>query len=337
MANSPAMDGLRLVYRQPVLGLAEVAWRWTVATAAWLLLGFLVIEYIDSLAITRGDLLLLRSGVPWLVMASVRRILMSGAGRFAAAALIVGSAVGVLWIFAASLGRAALIRAVLDSIRPGAEIEGSIQYEAGSLLGLHCLRVGLFTAAVLAWTCAAFLVGFAPSGSNRRSGLVLLLLFALGLLIAGFWRCLDWVFSIAPIFTIRNGSGTLGSVSSATRFVLERKRAVVGAGTSFAAIHLVAFLAASSIASVPLTFLGILPARVIVPVLVLLILVYFAVIDFLHVAKLAAYIAILALPEQSGQPALVSHQPRTPPVPGPRSEDESASDIPGVIRPPEPV
>jgi len=324
------------VYRQPILGLAEVAWRWTVATAAWLLLGFLVIEYIDSLFITRGDRLLVGSGVPWLVMASVRRILMSRMGRFAAAALIVGSAVGVLWIFAASLGRAAIIRAMLDSIRPGAEAEGAIRYELGSLLGLHSLRAGLLTAAVLAWTCAALLVGFVPRASNPRPGLLLLLLFALGFVIAGFWRCLDWLFSIAPIFTIRDGSGTLQSVSSAIRFVLERRRALVSAGASFAAIHLVVFLSACSIASVPLTLLGILPARVIASVLVLLTLVYFAVIDFLCAAKLAAYIAILALPDQSFQPALVAPEPSAPPAPGPRSEDDSRSAIPGLI-PPEPI
>ncbi len=324
------------MYRQPILGLAEVAWRWTVAAAAWLLLGLLVIEYIDSLSITRGDRLLLGSGVPWLVMASARRILMSRAGRFSAAALIVGSAVGVLWIFAASIGRAAMIRAMLDSIRPRAEAEGSMQYELGSLLGLHSLRAGLLTAAVLAWTCAALLAGFAPAGSNPRPGLLLLFVFALGFVIRGFWGCLDWLFSIAPIFTIRDGSGTLQSVSSAIRFVLERKRALVGAGASFAAIHLVVFLSACSIASVPLTLLGILPARVIAPVLVLLILVYFAVIDFLHAAKLAAYITILAQPDQSFQPALAGPEPSAPPAPGPRSEDDSGSDIPGPI-PPEPI
>src|SRR5215469_10290360 len=55
MANSPAMDGLRLVYRQPAWGWAEGGWRGRVAPPPWLLLGFLLIKNIDPLQITREN------------------------------------------------------------------------------------------------------------------------------------------------------------------------------------------------------------------------------------------------------------------------------------------
>jgi hypothetical protein len=257
-------------------------------------------------------------------------------GRFAAAAIIVGSALGVLWIFAASVARAAMIGAMLDSIRPGAEVEGGMHSELGSLLGLNLLRVGLLMAAVLAWTCAAVLAGFAPSLFISQPGWAFVLLFSLGLLLLVLWKCLDWLFSIAPIFIIRNGSHAFQSVLLAARFVLERKRAVFAASILLAAIHLLVFFAATSIASVPLTFLGILPGRIIVPTLVLLTLVYFAVIDFLHAARLAAYIAILAPPDESYEPAPLDRRPATPPAHDSRAGDVP-SDISGLMPPPEPI
>src|SRR5438270_7312666 len=114
MSKSPSILGLRLVFRQPALGVAEITWRWTVALLSCLLLCFLLVEYIDSLTVTRGDLFLLRSGLPWLVLSTIQHILVSGAHRFIAAAVFAVLALAIAWAFAASAGRAATIGVLLD-------------------------------------------------------------------------------------------------------------------------------------------------------------------------------------------------------------------------------
>ena len=49
--------------RRPSLGLAEIAWRWSLSFAAVLLLFFSFVEYLDTLPVTEADLLLLRSRI----------------------------------------------------------------------------------------------------------------------------------------------------------------------------------------------------------------------------------------------------------------------------------
>ena len=52
-----------------------------------------------------------------------------------------------------------------------------------------------------------------------------------------------------------------------------------------------------------------LPGRIVLAGLAVITLLYFAVADFLYMARLAAYVAIVELPEVSFQPSAVSFQP----------------------------
>ena len=49
--------GFRLLFRRPLIPLAEIAWRWTFAAAAWLLGIAFVFEYLGSLPVTNADTL----------------------------------------------------------------------------------------------------------------------------------------------------------------------------------------------------------------------------------------------------------------------------------------
>jgi hypothetical protein len=63
--------------------------------------------------------------------------------------------------------------------------------------------------------------------------------------------------------------------------------------------------------------------------IVLLTLIYLALVDFLHVARLAAYLALLD--ESNAQP-VISYRPPVLPR-WPVSEDDILSDIPGLASP----
>jgi hypothetical protein len=93
---------------------------------------------------------------------------------------------------------------------------------------------------------------------------------------------------------------------------------------------LVLFGAATTVVSVPLGLARILPGRVILLAIILVSLVYFAVADWLYVARLAGYVCIAEMPEAISAP----QPPPIPPEPVQSSIDRDEpilSDIPGLI------
>lgn len=72
--RSPTLEGFRAILRRPSFGLAEIAWRWSFGAAAGLLLIFSFFEYLDTLPVSQGDLLLLRTSQPVLVSRAVVHI-----------------------------------------------------------------------------------------------------------------------------------------------------------------------------------------------------------------------------------------------------------------------
>src|SRR5258707_1815445 len=111
---SPTVEGFRTAFRRPSLTLAEIAWRWTVGAVASTLFLFSVIEYLDSLTVTPADAALLRTRQPLLIGKAVAHIFRGSLNRAVLAALVGAIALTLLLIIAASLGRAATVRALLD-------------------------------------------------------------------------------------------------------------------------------------------------------------------------------------------------------------------------------
>ena len=94
------------MFRMPSVGLAEVAWRWSfgAATAALLVFGF--VEYLDSLPVSAGDLLLLESNRRALISRAISDILHGSASRLAESVILAGCLLATAWVVLASLGRA---------------------------------------------------------------------------------------------------------------------------------------------------------------------------------------------------------------------------------------
>ena len=67
MAISPTAEGFRAAFRRPSLTLAEVMWRWTAGATAAALFLFGLFEYLETLPVTNGELLFLRTRHPYLV------------------------------------------------------------------------------------------------------------------------------------------------------------------------------------------------------------------------------------------------------------------------------
>ena len=115
--RSPALEGFRVIGSRPSFGLAEIAWRWSFGAAAGLLLGFSFFEYLDTLPVSRSDLLLLRTAQPVLIARAVQHIFRGSAPRAIQTTVVLALTLGVAWVVVASLARAATVKALLTCFR----------------------------------------------------------------------------------------------------------------------------------------------------------------------------------------------------------------------------
>ena len=337
---SPTLEGFRAALRRPSFTLAEIAWRWAVGGAVLAVFAFGVIEYLKTLPVTNRDLFLLRTRHPVLVGQAIGHIFRGSLSRASMAALLAALALTFLWIVAASAGRLVTVRSLLDYFRSvvfkAAEDDAESESHPGkrsrtsALLGLNFLRAAVALAALFAFQGAAILAGFASPDANPRPGLAFLLFLPLAGLICLAWWALNWLLSLAPLFAVRDGEDTLAAVSSAVTLSRERGGAVFAVSTWTGLAHLTVFMIATSVVSMPLAFVQILPGRLVLAGVLLITLVYLAIADWLYMARLAGYVCIIEMPETLPEPAPLP--PAARPAPAVQStidrDEPILSDVP---------
>jgi hypothetical protein len=335
MAISPTAEGFRAAFRQPSLALAEISWRWVTGATATALFFFGLFEYLNSLPVTSGELLFLRSRQPYLVGQALAHILRGSLNRVVLSALLAVLLLGLLWIVAASVGRMATVRAMLEHFRRdltrrvsrialGNDGEGNApqkddgadevdskapanEVSAGrpvhALFRLNFLRAIAALAAIFGFLGASILSSFASPEANPRPGLAFLLFLPLAALVCLAWWGTNWLLSLASLFAVRDGVDALGAISAALDFCRDRAGAVAAVSTWTGLAHLVAFVIAATAISIPLGFAPILPGRLVLLGMILLALTYFVVADWLFTARLAGYVCIAETPEALMKPS----------------------------------
>jgi len=334
MPISPTLEGFRAAFRRPSLTFAEIMWRWVVGATAVALFVFGLFEYLDTLPVTSGERFFLRTRQPYLVAQAIAHIFRGSLGRAVMAGLLAALALGLLWMVAGSVGRMATVRALLDyfrrdaarcglaaavapeggkdvasgastnAIRAGLASEGS-PFDA--LVRINFLRLAVALAAVFGFLGAAILAGFASPASDPSPGLAFLLFLPLAGLVWLTRGALDWLLSLAGLFAVRDGEDAVGAISAAVGFWRERTSAVFAVSTWTGLAHLVAFVGATTVVSMPLGFAGVLPWRLVVLGMILVTLGYFVLADWLYMARLAGYVCIAETPQELLKPP--------PPVP----------------------
>ncbi|HUJ95822.1 MAG TPA: hypothetical protein VLW84_11200 [Terriglobales bacterium] len=317
--RSPTLEGFRAIFHQPSLGLAEISWRWSFGSAAIALLFFSFLEYLDTLPVTKGEIFLLRSRQPALVSQALAHILRGSGLRAAAALIVAGFALALGWIVISSLGRAASLKALREYFQIQIEsssielpVVSSSPYAVGpeirlkkqwvrSLMGLNSLRVAAALAAAVGCIGALVLAGAASPDKDPSPGSAMLIFLTLVMLVALAWNGVNWALSLASIFTAQERD-TFSALTAAVDFYRRHTGPVLAAGTWFGLAHVVIFFVATSVVAFPLALAGFLPAGMVLGGVLLVTLLYFAVADFLHVGRLAAYIYILEGPERPPTP-----------------------------------
>jgi hypothetical protein len=317
---SPTAGGYRAAWRRPSLTFAEITWRWVVGATAAALLLFSIIEYLRTLPVNNSELLFLKTRQPVLVGQAIAHILRGSADRAILTALLGAIALAGLWIVAASLGRIATVRALQQYFATAKEVSGDLSAESvetrnpetrpspmRALFDLNFLRVAVVIAAGLGLVGASILAGFASPDANPQPGLHFLLFLPLAALVCFVGYLLNWFLSLATVFTVRDGADALLAMSSAARFWRDRPGPVFAVTLWKAMAHLAVFIGATTLASIPLGLISVLPGRLVLAFILVVSLAYFAVVDWLYTARLAGYLCILEMPEEVPAP--------TPPAP----------------------
>jgi hypothetical protein len=311
-ASSPTLEGFRAALRRPSLTFTEIAWRWIVGATALVALLFYSVEYLDSLPVSDADALLLSTRQPMLIGRAIEHILKGSLQRAVIAALIAALALSVLWIIAASFGRLATVRGLLRYFREKAATSDSISVDPAApppsinhesktnslraLLDLSFLRAAVVLAAMLAFAGGLILSRVAADAKNSRVDLIVVLFFVFeGAVCVAAWT-LNWWLSFAAIFAVRESQSGLGALSASIAVFRERIGSVLAVSAWTGAAHLAAFSIATTASSFCLAFLQIAPAWAVIGSLVLIILFYLAVADWLYIARLAGYVAIVEMP-----------------------------------------
>ncbi|HWR36897.1 MAG TPA: hypothetical protein VN622_13635 [Clostridia bacterium] len=303
---SPFTDGLRALSARPDVLLAEIAWRWTFALAAVALLLFSSNELQHALEVTPQDQLLLATMQPFLMAGAISNVLRSALPLLTRLAAILLPAYAILWIIAATIGRASTLTTLVEHFTPAETPEGSSAPQPripwSALFMLHFLRITALLALVLGYfgsaAIAALNAGTADEPHIIRAVLAFLGVLSLSLL---FWSAINWVLSVAPIFAIRDGRSSLDSISEAVAFWRRNKSTLASAAALNGLLRSVLAVATAVAALGPISLMDRVPAASGIA-LALITLLYLVISDALLVARLASYVSIAANSDQSPRP-----------------------------------
>lgn len=320
-ARSPTLEGFRTILRRPSFGFAEISWRWSFGAAAALLATFSFLQYLGTLPVSRLDLLLLKSRQPALVGQAIADIFKGSALRVVRTSLVLTVCLAVLWIVIAALGRTATVKALGSYIQAQFQLEYELKsLRLQSVFGLNLFRVAAALAASVGGF-AALMLGTAVSPKTETApGVSFLIVASVLLMVWLAWSVVNWFLSLASVFAVVAGENTFGSLSSAVNLCRDRTGSVFAAGTWFGLAHIVAFFVATSAVAFPLGFAAVLPPAVVMGGILVVALGYFAIVDFLYMGRLAAYVAMIEFP-----PTLVAEQASIPRTMPPMIESQTGS------------
>jgi hypothetical protein len=197
--RSPTLEGFLAILRRPSFGLAEIAWRWSFGAATGLLLMFSFFEYLDTLPVSKGDLLLLRTTQPVLISRAVMHIFRGSGFRVVETVIVLALTLGVAWTAVASLARAATIKALLAYFREGdtsTPTRRETPWRFHSLFMLNFFRLGATLAAVVGCLAALLLGKAASRPTDPAPGSALLITLTVTMLVWFTWSTLNWFLSL---------------------------------------------------------------------------------------------------------------------------------------------
>jgi hypothetical protein len=107
----------------------------------------------------------------------------------------------------------------------------------------------------------------------------------------------------------------VGAIVAAVGFCRDRAGRVFAVTIWTGLAHLCALVAATTVISMPMGFVALVPWRLVVAVMMVATVIYFALADWLYMARLAGYVCIAETPEALLSPAPLPPTPQPKPAP----------------------
>ncbi|HYG97546.1 MAG TPA: hypothetical protein VD837_00335 [Terriglobales bacterium] len=295
-------DGFRAVFRQPSIILAEISWRWAFGAAFWALLLLSFMEYFKSLEVSAIDWLMWKTGFPPFMLQALAGTIEGSGFKLLRIAAILLPGCAVLWALAATFGRTATLRALVEPVaRP----------RLRTIFGLSFLRAALTLAGVLSLLGIYFFAArsyVSAPGQLPNAGRAFVILLLGGALATYIWSVASWILALAPAVATIERCDALTAIGRAVGRVGALSGRFMRVGWAFGSLHFLAFVLATGSGMFALGLASLLPGEAVLFVLAMVALAYFAVVDGLYIARLAAYLALLdgLADSRPLQPAFVS-------------------------------
>lgn len=294
----------------PRLLFAEIGWRWSFGLGAVILFAAGWLRFFGSLPVSDSDVAALRSGNALMTSGALLHILQDVGPTLLRATLIIIPAVVLLWIAAATFGRLSTLELLLPAYpRNRPAFLGVLAANVlRAIWAVAMLLVCLFT------LLAASFIALRFSPNHEQPNLpVYFSLIAIALPIELLlWAVMNWFFSLTPIFSVRDGKGWIAAARSAMTSVRQHRSNLFRTSNYYGLWRLAALIAAvaltATLAAVTSFVAG---SRTVAAIVIILSLFYFALADWLYVARLAAYVGLFntAAGEGAAETELVSSGP----------------------------
>ncbi len=288
-------QGFRSIRQRPLLLLIEIAWRWCFGLFMLAAIALSTAVYLRLFPLSPDDLRALHSMAPPLVAAVLAKILIAGGPLLLRIVSVLVPLLLLSWALLASAGRSAVLARLPEfSLRP----------KFATSVALHFWRAVLFFFAVLAILVIIVGAGFAGVALTHRMEPDLRITSAIlfpGLLIVGFlWSVANWYLSAAVLFADAR-KGMKLALAQSYRFSRRNRRELMQSAIAMSAFRLVLLLAITIVSLLVVVPLAGAPAAFVLVLLLVLTLLYFALSDFLSLARLLAYLFLIKR-EQDGPP-----------------------------------
>lgn len=308
-AHAPFRDGFAALGHEPALLPAELTWRWCFGLSAIALVLISFALFLRTLTISQLDQLLLRTLYPALMGDAVRHIFHGSLVRLALQQSALLLSLTLLWAFASTAGRSAILRRLVAMFsREDEEDTQPLRWEFGTIFTLQLLRA-LWSMIAAAVALALLIYGVVMVQNDHAVRAAFALSFGVGVAVAA-GILLNWYFGLAPLLCVRSGAGAMEAMEQAVQFSAQYAARLFLLAIGFFLLRLVwaggmflVFLsplrAATSIG--PLWVSAIMAA---------IALIYCAGADALKLAKLGAYASLAegdaaVTPEPEQVPELV--------------------------------
>ena len=299
---NPITQGIRAVWRDPVIFLAEILWRWSFAIlACWLIFSAGVVLLGPLHAGNAWDSAW-RSRDPQRLGQLLLTVLLLLGSKAILAALVVPLAIALLWSILSGMGRSVTVKRLRA---------GLTSLPLRSIFVLQILR------AFVTWFSLVLLIAatfgealIATRGPKPDLLLYYLMMMPSVVLIGLFWLVFNWYLSLAAIFG-REGQSFRGALRQARQTVRLQRSDFAGTGFIFLLFRAVLLLIVGAILGLNSGMVGLAP-QTYFALLTVVALLYFAASDFLYMSRMAAYLALAAAHVESGGPKLVASSSTLP-------------------------